>query len=140
MHQTDKHYVHELDGLGYQMPGVFAIFTISAFGLMGVPGFAGFISKWNLAGAAVESGNPLAYAGIVCLLISALLTAIYMLTIVVRAFFPEKSFDNSKIKEYRDPSWKMMVPLSIFAILILIFGLYSGPIVDFLTDVANGLY
>ena len=53
MHQTDKHYVHELDGLGYQMPGVFAIFTISAFGLMGVPGFAGFISKWNLAGAAV---------------------------------------------------------------------------------------
>ena len=140
MHQTDKHYVHELDGLGYQMPGVFAIFTISAFGLMGVPGFAGFISKWNLAGAAVESSNPLAYAGIVCLLISALLTAIYMLTIVVRAFFPEKSFDNSKIKEYRDPNWKMMVPLSIFAILILIFGLYSGPIVDFLTDVANGLY
>ncbi|MGN0388660.1 MAG: complex I subunit 5 family protein [Suilimivivens sp.] len=140
MHQTDKHYVHELDGLGYQMPGVFAIFTVSAFGLMGVPGFAGFISKWNLADAAVESGNPLAYAGIVCLLISALLTAIYMLTIVVRAFFPEKGFDNRKRKEYRDPSWKMMVPLSIFAIFILIFGLYSGPIVDFLTDVANGLY
>lgn len=90
MHQTDRHYVHELNGLGYKMPCVFGIFTVSAFALMGVPGLAGFISKWNLAQAAVESENPLAWGGIACLLISALLTAIYMLTIVVRAFFPER--------------------------------------------------
>ncbi|MGN0377562.1 MAG: complex I subunit 5 family protein [Suilimivivens sp.] len=140
MHQTDKHYVHELDGLGYRMPGVFTIFTISAFGLMGVPGFAGFISKWNLAAAAVESGSPLAYAGIVCLLVSALLTAIYMLTIVIRAFFPGENFDDSSIKEYRDPNWKMMVPLMVFTVFIIIFGLYSTPVVRFLTDVAKGLY
>ena len=85
IHQTEKQYVHELDGMGYRMPCVFGIFTVSALALMGVPGLAGFISKWNLASAAVESGNPVAYFGIACLLISALLTAIYMLTIVVRA-------------------------------------------------------
>ena len=45
MHQTEKHYVHELDGLGRKMPWVFGIFTISSLALMGVPGFAGFISK-----------------------------------------------------------------------------------------------
>lgn len=140
MHQTDKHYVHELDGLGYKMPGIFTVFTISAFGLMGVPGLAGFVSKWNLASAAVDSGNPLAYAGIVCLLISALLTAVYMLTIVIRAFFPGKDFDDSAIRDYRDPNWKMMVPLIVFTVFIIIFGLYSTPVVRFLTNVAKGMY
>ena len=45
MHQTDKRYVHELNGLGYKMPCVFGIFTVSSLALMGVPGLAGFISK-----------------------------------------------------------------------------------------------
>ena len=76
MYRTEKHYIHELDGLGRRMPWVFGIFTISSLALMGVPGLAGFISKWNLAYAAVESGNTLAYFGIGCLLVSALLTEI----------------------------------------------------------------
>lgn len=140
MHQTDRHYVHELDGLGYKMPWIFTVFTISALGLMGVPGLSGFISKWNLASAAAESGNPLAYGGIACLLISALLTAIYMLTIVVRAFFPEKNFDDSINKDAKDPNWKMLLPLVVFSVFIIAFGLYSTPVVSFLRDVANGVY
>lgn len=140
MHQSEKHYVHELEGMGIQMPGVFAAFTVSALGVMGVPGFAGFISKWNLATAALDGGSILSCLGIACLLISALLTAIYMMTIVIRAFFPEKDFDNSAIKEYRDPNWKMMVPLAVFTLLIIAFGLYSAPVINFLKGVANGLY
>ncbi len=140
IHQTEKLYVHELDGMGYKMPCVFGIFTVSALALMGVPGLAGFISKWNLAFAAVESGNPVAYFGIACLLISALLTAIYMLTIVVRAFFPGKDFDASQIRDVRDPGWKMLLPLSVFMFFIIAFGLYSQPLTDFFRDVAAGLY
>ena len=140
IHQTEKQYVHELDGMGYRMPCVFGIFTVSALALMGVPGLAGFISKWNLASAAVESGNPVAYFGIACLLIYALLTAIYMLTIVVRAFFPGKDFDDSSIKEFKDPNWKMLLPLFVFVFFIIAFGLYSQPLTDFFRDVAAGLY
>ena len=140
IHQTGKQYVHELDGMGYRMPCVFGIFTVSALALMGVPGLAGFISKWNLASAAAESGNPVAYLGIACLLISALLTAIYMLTIVVRAFFPGKDFDDSSIKEFKDPNWKMLLPLFVFVFFIIAFGLYSQPLTDFFRDVATGLY
>ena len=138
MHQTDRHYVHELDGLGYKMPCIFGIFTISALALMGVPGLAGFISKWNLAGAAVESGNPLAWGGIACLLVSALLTAVYMLSIVVRAFFPGKDFDYSTVSNIRDPNWKMLLPLFVFIVFIILFGVYSQPIVDFFMSVAAG--
>ena len=140
IHQTEKQYVHELNGMGYRMPCVFGIFTLSALALMGVPGLAGFISKWNLASAAVDSGNPVAYFGIACLLISALLTAIYMLTIVVRAFFPGKDFDDSSIKEFKDPNWKMLLPLFVFVFFIIAFGLYSQPLTDFFRDVAAGLY
>lgn len=137
MHQTEKHYVHELDGLGKVMPATFTIFTISSFALMGVPGLAGFISKWNLATAAAQSGNTMAYAGIAALLISALLTAIYMLSVVVRAFIPGKDFDYDKVKEFKDPNIKMMLPLTIFAIVIFIFGLYSQPFVNFFAQVAG---
>lgn len=139
MHQTDRHYVHELDGLGYKMPLTFGIFTIAALALMGVPGLAGFISKWNLAQAAAESGNPLAWGGVGCLLLSALLTAIYMLTIVVRAFFPGKDFDYSTVKEAKDPNWQMLLPLFAFTIAIIGFGFRSQPIVDFLLTVAAGI-
>lgn len=76
IYKTGRNYVHELDGFGRKMPVVFVVFTVSGFALMGVPGLCGFISKWNLAKAAVASHNPLAYAGVAALLISALLTAI----------------------------------------------------------------
>lgn len=137
IHQTEKTYIHELDGLGKKMPIVFSIFTISALALMGVPGFAGFISKWNLATAAVQSGNTLAYVGVGGLLVSALLTAIYMLSIVVRAFVPGKDFDESKVAEFKDPNALMLIPLIIFVIVVIIFGLHSAPLVEFLSQVAG---
>lgn len=140
MHQTGKSYVHELDGMGRKMPWVFGIFTVSALALMGVPGLAGFISKWNLAYAAVESDNVLAYFGIGCLLVSALLTAIYMLTIVVRAFFPPEGFDGRKLEGVKDPNWKMLVPLMVFAVMIVTLGLFSAPAVRFFGEVAGGVY
>lgn len=139
MHRTDRHYVHELNGLGYKMPCVFGIFTVSSLALMGVPGLAGFISKWNLANAAAASGNPLAWGGVACLLVSALLTAIYMLGMVVRAFFPGKDFDYGTVADAKDPGWKMLLPLFVFTVFIVLFGLRSQPLVNFFYDVAGGI-
>ena len=137
MHQTERNYVYELNGLGIKMPKTFVIFTISSLALMGVPGFAGFISKWSLAQAAVESGNPLAYVGVAALLVSALLTAIYMLSVVFRAFWPGKDFDMKQVATCSDPNWVMIVPLAIFAVVILLFGVYSIPFTEFFAQVAH---
>ncbi len=133
---TGKEYVYELDGLGRRMKFTFFAFTVSALALMGVPGLCGFISKWNLATAASESGNVLAYVGIGALLVSALLTAIYMLQIVVRAYFPRNSFRYEGIQKYHDPGWQMLVPFGIFVILMFAFGLFSIPVTDLLREVA----
>ena len=138
MYKTQKQYVHEIDGFGRKMPITFGIFTVSALALMGVPGLAGFISKWNLATAAVMSESGMAYIGIGALLISALLTAIYMLSIVMRAFFPGKGSLVSIPEGTEDPNWLMLVPLTLFAAATLLFGLHSAPIVSFFARIAEG--
>ena len=137
MHQTGKTHVYHMDGMGKKMKLVFGCFTVSALGLMGVPGLAGFISKWNLTAAAVESGNPLAYGGIACLLLSALLTAIYMLGVVVRAYFPKA---ETAANEAADPGWQMCLPLVVCAAAVVIFGLFSEPLIGFFRDIALGIY
>ena len=140
MHQSERHYIHQLDGFARKMPKVFAIFTVSAFALMGVPGLCGFISKWNLAMAAVGSGNILSYFGVAALLLSALLTAIYMLGIVVRAYFPGADFDYETIADVKDPDWKMLLPLFVFAVAIVGFGLCSEPFTELFLAVAHGSF
>ena len=140
MHQTGKSYIYDMVGMGRKMKCVFACFTVSALGLMGVPGFAGFISKWNLTAAAVESGNVLGYIGIAALLLSAILTAIYMLGVVSRAYFPKKEFDYSTIAKVKDPSWQMLVPLFVCAAAIILLGLFSQPLTEFFEAVSLGIY
>ena len=140
MHQTGKKYIFDMNGVGKKMPVIFFALGLSGMGLMGVPGLAGFISKWNLAKAAVDSHNPMAYIGIVCLLISALLTAIYMMSIVMRAFFPSVDYDRTALKHVKDPGWKMCVPIVLCAVLTVLLGMFSTPLVKFFTDIAAGLY
>ncbi len=139
MHQTKKNYVHEINGLGHVMPVTFVIFTISGLALMGVPGLPGFISKWNLAKAAVSSEQPLAFVGVFALLVSALLTAIYMMSISFRAFCPGREFDYGTVAGYRDPGWRMLVPLVVFVLVLFLFGLHSEPLVKLFTALASEL-
>lgn len=99
MHQTGKTYVYELDGLGKKMPVTFGCLTAASLSLMGIPLFAGFISKWNITEAAFSCASQLSglsfgwlpYAGVAVILYSALMTGIYMLTVLIRAYFPQIS-------------------------------------------------
>ncbi len=138
IYKTGKTYVYELEGLGKKMPKVFGIFTVSALALMGVPGLCGFISKFNLASAAVDSENILAYFGIGALLISALLTATYMFSIIIRAFFPKAELSFDSIKDVEDPNWLMMLPLCLFVIAMFYFGLHSGSLLNVFSHIAAG--
>lgn len=139
MHQTGKTFVYELDGLGKKMPVTFACLTVASLSLMGIPLFAGFISKWNLIHAALSLGTEqmegqrmgqiLPFIGAGVILYSALMTGIYMLTVLVRAYFP-KEFSggpgsNETEEKITDPGWRMLLPLIIFAAVILLMGLNS---------------
>lgn len=136
IYKTERNFIHELDGFGRKMPKVFVIFTISGMALMGVPGFCGFISKWKLTEAAIASGTPLGYVGVAGLLASALLTALYMMTVTIRAFCPGKDFDYETISDVEDPNWLMILPLVLFVIGMVILGLFPSPVLHALEAVA----
>lgn len=149
--KTGKTYIYELDGLGRRMPVTFACYTISALSLMGIPLFAGFVSKWSLCEAAFSGaaeaagvGRWLAILGVAVILYSALMTGIYMLSVTIRAFFPWKN-EKADLPENAadmpagrgDPGIRMRLPLILFAAIILAIGLYAKPILSALAAIGG---
>lgn len=142
LHQSKKEYVDELSGLGYKMPFVFTVFTVCGLSLIGIPAFGGFISKWNIATAAMLTARsfPYAYAAVGVLLYSALMTAVYIMTVVIRAWFPDKGYDRASNEGITDPNWEMKLPLFLFAAAILIIGICPGPLLHILREAARGAF
>lgn len=151
MHQTGKTYVYELDGLGRKMPVTFGCLTAASLSLIGIPLFVGFISKWNIARsgfvcgvestAAFGSWGLLPFGAVAVLLYSALMTAIYMLTVVIRAYFPKVpdglTAPDEAVERAKDPNWMMLVPLVVFAAVILILGVHSQPLMACLAQIGR---
>ncbi len=139
IYKTHREYVYELEGFGRSMPVTMAAFTIASLGLMGIPPLAGFVSKWNIATAAVDTGSPLAWAGVAALIISALLTALYLMAVVIRAYFPGKGFDPTSVKEVKDPNRLMTVPLIVLSVVSILLGLCASPLLAAFEKIAAGL-
>lgn len=141
LYKTHKEYVYEINGFGRKMPITMATFTIAGIGLMGIPPLPGFLSKWNLGTAAVESGNPLAYAGIGVLILSTLLTALYIMQIVFKAYFPNKDINTVPLtNDVKDPNLFMTIPFILLAVAAVVLGIYHVPLMQLLQTVANGLF
>ena len=56
--RPERRQIHELAGIGYRMPYTMAAFTMAALSFIGVPLFAGFITKWYLSLGALEAEKP----------------------------------------------------------------------------------
>ena len=130
MQRGDRNYVDELDGVGKEMPLVMGCFTIAGISLIGIPPLSGFVSKWKLAESTIATADPILTLGAAVLLYSALLTAIYILTIVVRAWFPAKGREVTNLTS--SVGWRMKLPLVFFTVVIVLFGLNAQPLISFL--------
>ena len=120
------------------MPITFMCFFVSALSLTGIPLFAGFISKYYLASAALSINNTLAFVGIIALIISALLTAIYSLSIPFKAFLNKPTEINSEAYEIaHDGDIKFNLPIIVFSVLCVVFGLFSSGLVNLVTTLVN---
>ena len=139
LHGTGREYLPQLNGLGRKMPVTFGCFTVSALALTGIPPLSGFVSKWYLLTAAADSENGLAYFGAMILLLGALLTAIYMLGVVCRAWFPGQGTEDEKLTGEKEVSWRMTVPMVILDAGILLTGIFAQPIVNAALAIAQGM-
>ena len=88
------------------------------------------MSKWYLAVGSLATGIPVvSWLGPVILLISALLTAGYLLTISIKAFLPEKTAQPLAVEKC-EPGWRMTVPMGIMTGLSVLLGVWPGPLLD----------
>lgn len=135
--KTGKTRVEELRGIGKEMPLLMWCYTIVSLGLIGIPPTGGFISKWYLAEGALSSGIAVfSWLGPVILLISALLTAGYLLPVTIRGFFPGADYNYEALVK-KEPSPLMTVPVLILALLSVLLGLLPGEILDYLLQIAG---
>jgi len=133
--KTGREYMRDMAGLGSRMPLTFAAFTMASLALTGVPLLPGFASKMNLIRAAAgASCGVYAYIGIAALLLSALLTAGYLILPCIRAWMPREGKQPALTGADRDPGRRMLAVLGTLCLAMLVMGLCSGPIVDTLKN------
>ena len=133
IHKTGKTMVSEMEGLGRRMPWTYAFFTVASLGLVGIPPTGGFVSKWNLAQGAMAMDSAVRWIGPTALLISAILTAAYLFTIVIRGCFPGEEYQPEPSSE---TGWRMLVPMGIVSALIVLAGVFSGGLIGYLETLA----
>lgn len=138
MHNAKLEYVDELDGLGKKMPLTFICYTVSALALTGMPPLSGFVSKAYLIDAGFKTGSALGVIGVCALLISAILTAIYSLTPVRRAFFPNKE-KRLRLNKYHEANKLMIIPMLLIALGILLTGLFASPIIEKTIEISSSI-
>ncbi|MFM1895026.1 MAG: hypothetical protein RLZZ385_100 [Pseudomonadota bacterium] len=76
----------DLRGAGRHMPWTFSALALAGLSLIGVPGTAGFISKWALVGAVLEQG-ALGAALVVLIVVSSLLAVVYIGRVLEQLWF-----------------------------------------------------
>ncbi len=97
------------------MPATCGIFLLGSIALVGTPPLAGFVSKWNLLTAASATELPMRFVAIVCLIISAILTAIYLFAALPMYFRPLNADQAQLAGQKLNPSWMMLVPMGILS-------------------------
>ncbi len=116
-------FIDRISGIGKRKPWTGLAFLIGGLSLVGVPGTAGFISKWLLVEAALDSGSTLIALLIV---VSSLLAIVYIWNVTEHIFFKESNL------EYVAPvlSFRIYIPVWILSLSCVYFGVHTDLVLD----------
>ena len=102
------------------MPWTSLAWVLGGLGLIGVPLTCGFVSKWMLLTAALDSNAwPLA----VLMLISSLLALVYVWRVVEVLYFSETTSD--KAAQAKEAPFSMLFPMYFVIAATLVFGVWT---------------
>jgi len=123
--RTETREIGQFAGIRKPMPLSTLLFSISLFGLLGLPPFSGFVSKFLLFTAAFEANAPaLAIVGIV----NTVLSAGYYLRVVKTVMLDSPSENTMKLSE---APRTMLLSMCILAFLTTFLGVYPGPVISY---------
>lgn len=122
----------EITGAGYRNKVAGAGFLAGSLGMVGIPMFAGFVSKLLFAQAAIENPSWRMYPAIIVLAISTILNAVYFMKTVLRIYTPMPK-EVEEVKGFVHITWKQQkvytVAIILFIALNVILGCNSKPII-----------
>lgn len=122
-------------GLGRKMPITGTMIAIAVLSLVGVPPFAGFMSKFAVIRAGLALHDA-AYTGLVVMVLLATVIEVgYFMRLLQFMFFTEAEGEEA-VKEL---PLSALIPITILAALIIAIGVYPHMISGLLQQAANGL-
>ena len=119
------YYVSKMGGVARRMPWTMAAFSLAAFGMIGLPPLAGFVSKWYLGVGAIEVDQPWVVAVLVT---STVLNAAYFLPVIYAAYFGESpdEWTEKRPAGRFEADWLLLFPTLAIASLVLLVGLFAS--------------
>ena len=126
-HEAHTRDIKRLGGLRHLMPVTFAIGTVAALSMAGIPLFNGFLSKEMMLDAAWSTGPVVA----VLATLGALFSVAYSFRFVSHVFLGPKRDDYPG--KPHDPGFGMWAAPALLAVLVVLIGLFpqtiAGPLV-----------
>ncbi|MBP3617560.1 MAG: sodium:proton antiporter [Lachnospiraceae bacterium] len=123
----DKKDFSDLKGSGFRNIIAGVAFSVGAFSMVGVPLFAGFISKLYLTSAALEEMSVKMLVAVITLAISTILNALYFIRAVISIYTPRN--EHYRIEGFR-PGKTFCFGLACFMVINFVLGLASYPIIN----------
>lgn len=121
IHCVESNEMSKMGGLWKYMPKTGACFAIGCLAIAGIPPFSGFFSKGEILSACAENGYTAIY---VVMTLTAGLTAFYMFRLFFHIFFYEENKEYATMHHKpHDQGWQMTLPLIVFAVITVVYGL-----------------
>ncbi len=119
------HEIRDMKGVGRRMPWTMTAFTLCAFGMIGAPPLAGFVTKWTLGLGALDGDAAWA---IWILVASSVLNALYFLPILYSAWFdaPPANWPEERRFARAETSLMLLLPTLFTAAAALAVGLFAS--------------
>jgi multicomponent Na+:H+ antiporter subunit D len=130
-HEKD---ISRMGGLGRTMPITFGVFFVGSLSIIGVPPAGGAWSKWFLGMGTLEAGQ---IGLLVVLMVSSLLSLVYLLEVPVRAFFSAPPEDAHHEEGIHEAPWLILIAMIVTALATLGLFLYPGPLYELMTLVMS---
>jgi multicomponent Na+:H+ antiporter subunit D len=128
-HEKD---ISRMSGLGRTMPVTFGAFFVGALSIIGVPPAGGAWSKWFLGLGTLEAGQ---LGLLAVLMVSSLLSLVYLLEIPVRAFFSKPHPDAHHHDGIHEAPLPSLIAMVVTALATLGLFLYPAPFYDLMSMV-----
>jgi multicomponent Na+:H+ antiporter subunit D len=116
------------------MPITFGAFFVGSLSIIGVPPAGGAWSKWFLGMGTLEAGQ---IGLLVVLMVSSLLSLVYLLEVPIRAFFSAPPDDVHHEEGIHEAPWPALVAMIITATVTLALFVHPGLLYELMTMVVN---